>query len=92
MVDSATTKYKQEISVIIRRPKQRGRRKGISTLQKSVEGFVPTLFQEMHKPFSDLGIIHDKTSKESSLSPIISEAGVLCTGEEIELSPQPLED
>jgi hypothetical protein len=46
-------------------------------------------FQNTHEPFSDLDIISDKTPKKICFPIVRSEVGVLCTGEEIELSPQP---
>jgi hypothetical protein len=64
-----SSQIQQEISVIIGRPEQRGRHKGIfQCFKRALSGFIPTewdsLFQETHKPFSDLGVIHDKTPKK----------------------------
>jgi hypothetical protein len=64
-----SSQIQQEIFVIIRRLEQRGRRQGtFQRFKGALSSFIPTewdpFFQETHKPFSDLGVIRDKTPKK----------------------------
>jgi hypothetical protein len=96
IVDSGAAKYNKKILSIIHRTEQRGRHQSVfQHFKRALRCFIPTewdpFFQETHEPFNNIIIVSNKTVR-NWLSLADFEAGGLCTGEEIELFPQPSKD